>query len=118
MIYLYYYANKLNLLVCGTSDKSETMMGYFTKWGDMASDISPIMDLYKTQVRRLAEYLGIPKEIVNKPASPMLWPGQLAIEELGMDYEIINTEIASAILIMVIVTTLITPPALVRVLRK
>ena len=90
MIYLYYYANKLNLLVCGTSDKSETMMGYFTKWGDMASDISPIMDLYKTQVRRLAEYLGIPKEIVNKPASPMLWPGQLAIEELGMDYETLD----------------------------
>ncbi|MGD8565110.1 MAG: NAD+ synthase [Candidatus Bathyarchaeota archaeon] len=90
MIYLYYYANRLNLLVCGTSDKSETMMGYFTKWGDMASDISPIMDLYKTQVRRLAEHLGIPKEIVNKPASPMLWPGQLAREELGMDYETLD----------------------------
>lgn len=90
MIYLYYYANKLNLFVCGTSDKSETMMGYFTKWGDMAADISPIMDLYKTQVRRLAEYLEIPKEIVNKPASPMLWPGQLAIEELGMDYETLD----------------------------
>jgi NAD+ synthase len=54
MIYLYYYANKQNKIVCGSSDKSETMMGYFTKWGDAAADIAPIMDLYKTQVRKLA----------------------------------------------------------------
>ena len=60
MIYIYYYANKLNRIVCGSSDKSETMMGYFTKWGDVAADISPIMDLYKTQVRKLAEHLGLP----------------------------------------------------------
>ncbi|MCW4053577.1 MAG: NAD(+) synthase, partial [Candidatus Bathyarchaeota archaeon] len=58
MVCLYYYANKLNKMVCGSSDKSETMMGYFTKWGDAAADISPIMDLYKTQVRKLAEHLG------------------------------------------------------------
>ena len=87
MIYVYYYANRLNMLVCGSSDKSETMMGYFTKWGDIAADISPIMDLYKTQVRRLAEHIGIPKEIIAKPPSPALWPGQLAEEELGIKYE-------------------------------
>ncbi|RLI39980.1 NAD(+) synthetase, partial [Candidatus Bathyarchaeota archaeon] len=89
-IYIYYYANKLNMLVCGSSDKSETMMGYFTKWGDIAADISPIMDLFKTQVRKLADYIGIPKEIVTKPASPMLWPGQLAEEELGIKYETLD----------------------------
>jgi NAD+ synthase len=87
MIYIYYYANKFNMLVCGSSDKSETMMGYFTKWGDVAADISPIMDLYKTQVRKLAQHIGIPKAIVAKPSSPALWPGQLAESELGMKYE-------------------------------
>jgi len=87
MIYIYYYANRLGMLVCGSSDKSETMMGYFTKWGDVAADISPIMDLYKTQVRKLAEHLGLPEEVVAKPSSPALWPGQLAEEELGVKYE-------------------------------
>jgi NAD+ synthase len=87
MICIYYYANKLNRLVCGSSDKSETMMGYFTKWGDVAADISPIMDLYKTQVRKLAQHTGIPKAIVIKPSSPALWPGQLAESELGIKYE-------------------------------
>jgi len=90
MIYLYYYANKLNRLVCGSSDKSETMMGYFTKWGDAAADISPIMDLYKTQVRQLALHIGVPAEIVAKPPSPRLWPGQLAEEELGVKYETLD----------------------------
>jgi NAD+ synthase len=87
MIYVYYYANRLHLIVCGSSDKSETMMGYFTKWGDVAADISPIMDLYKTQVRKLAQYIGVPEAIVEKPSSPALWPGQLAENELGIKYE-------------------------------
>jgi len=87
MIYVYYYANRFKMLVCGSSDKSETMMGYFTKWGDIAADISPIMDLYKTQVRKLAHHIGVPKEIIAKPSSPTLWPGQLAEKELGIKYE-------------------------------
>jgi len=87
MIYIYYYANRLNMLVCGSSDKSETMVGYFTKWGDVAADISPIMDLYKSQVRKLAQSIGVPKEIVAKPSSPALWPGQLAEEDLDIKYE-------------------------------
>jgi NAD+ synthase len=87
MIYAYYYANRLSMLVCGSSDKSETMMGYFTKWGDVAADISPIMDLYKTQVRKVAQHIGIPREVVEKPSSPALWPNQLAEDELGMKYE-------------------------------
>jgi len=90
MVYLYYYANRLSLIVCGSSDKSETMIGYFTKWGDVAADISPIMDLYKTQVKKLARHIGIPKEIVEKPPSPTLWPGQTAEEELGLKYETLD----------------------------
>jgi NAD+ synthase len=87
MIYNYYYANRLKRIVCGSSDKSESMMGYFTKWGDVAADISPIMDLYKTQVRSLASYMQIPEAIINKPSSPALWPNQTAEVELGMPYE-------------------------------
>jgi len=90
MIYLYYYANKLKRIVCGSSDKSETMMGYFTKWGDVAADISPIMDLYKTQVRKLAEHLGIPAGLAAKPSTPALWPNQLAETELGIKYETLD----------------------------
>jgi NAD+ synthase len=90
MIYLYYYANKQNRIVCGSSDKSETMMGYFTKWGDVASDIAPIMDLYKTQVRKLAIHLGIPKELALKPSTPALWPNQMAESELGVKYETLD----------------------------
>lgn len=90
MIYLYYYANKLNFIVCGSSDKSETMIGYFTKWGDAAADIAPLMDLYKTQVQKLARYIGVPEEIVNKPPSPALWPGQTAEGEIGMRYETLD----------------------------
>jgi len=90
MIYLYYYANKFNKIVCGSSDKSETMMGYFTKWGDVAADITPIMDLYKTQIRKLAIHLGIPKELVLKPSTPALWPNQTAENELGIKYETLD----------------------------
>jgi NAD+ synthase len=90
MIYIYYYANMLNRIVCGSSDKSETMMGYFTKWGDVAADISPIMDLYKTQVRKLAVHLGFPPELAAKPSTPALWPDQSAEGELGIKYEMLD----------------------------
>jgi NAD+ synthase len=90
MIYLYYYANKENRIVCGSSDKSETMIGYFTKWGDGASDISPLMDLYKTQVRKVATYLGFPQELAEKPSTPALWPNQLAETELGIKYDALD----------------------------
>lgn len=90
MIYIYYFANKLNRIVCGSSDKSETMMGYFTKWGDGAADIAPLMDLYKTQVRKLALHLGFPEEIALKPSTPALWPNQMAESELGIKYEVLD----------------------------
>jgi NAD+ synthase len=90
MVYLYYHANKLNKIVCGSSDKSETIMGYFTKWGDVAADIAPIMDLYKTQVRKLAAHIGIPTELATKPSTPALWPKQSAEGELGIKYEVLD----------------------------
>ncbi len=90
MIYLYYYANKENRIVCGSSDKSETMMGYFTKWGDAAADIAPIMDLYKSQVRKLAAHIGIPQELAGKPSTPALWVNQSAEGELGIKYELLD----------------------------
>lgn len=87
MLIWYYYANNQNLIVAGSSDKSETMIGYYTKWGDAAADIAPIMDLYKTQVRQLALHLNIPPTIVKKPSTPALWPNQTAEKEIGLKYE-------------------------------
>ncbi len=90
MTLLYYYANKYNLLVAGTGDRSELLIGYFTKYGDGGVDILPIGCLYKTQVRALGRYLGVPEQIVTKPSSPRLWPGHLAEEELQLKYEVID----------------------------
>lgn len=83
----YYVANSLGLLVAGTGDKSESLLGYFTKLGDGGVDFLPIAHLYKTQVRRLGARLGIPERVVTKPASPQLWPGHTAAEELPADYD-------------------------------
>ena len=85
-IILYYYANTSKGLVVGTGDKSEIMLGYFTKYGDGACDIQPIADLYKSSVRDLAVHLAIPRRIFSKPSSPELWPGQKAEDELGLPY--------------------------------
>ncbi len=88
MIIFYYFANKNNLLVLGTSNRSEYLLGFFTKWGDGAADLYPIINLYKTQVRLLAEYLGIPESISWKESSPGFWVGHKARDELGVDYDV------------------------------
>jgi len=88
MILLYAYAQKFNYLVVGTGDKSELLLGYFTKYGDGGVDILPIGDLYKTQVKELGKMLGVPERIVKKPSSPALWEGQTAEGELGISYDI------------------------------
>jgi len=90
MVILYYYANTRHRLVAGTGDKSETLIGYFTKHGDGGADLQPIAHLYKTQVRKLAEYLGIPKEIANKPSSPRLYPGHKATDEIPAEYAFLD----------------------------
>lgn len=86
MLVLYYFANKLNYLVCGTGNKSELLAGYFTKYGDGAVDILPIADLYKRQVRELARELKIPENIISKHPSAGLWPGQTDEGEMGLTY--------------------------------
>lgn len=91
MSILYYQAALENYLVVGTSDKSELYVGYFTKYGDGGSDLMPLAGLYKTQVRELGKYLGIPGQIIEKKSSPRLWPDQVAEEELGIDYETIDS---------------------------
>jgi len=88
---LYYYANTKNLLVLGSSDKSEYLLGYFTKYGDGASDLTPIISLYKLQVREFAKFLGIPKNVIEKKSSPHLWKGHEAEKELGSTYEVIDS---------------------------
>ena len=90
MCILYYYANIKNLLVLGTGDRSELLIGYYTKYGDGGVDALPIGSLYKTQVRHLGRLLGLPKDITEKPSSPRLWPGHLAEKELGLKYEEID----------------------------
>ena len=90
MIANYYAANSLNYLVAGTGDRSEILMGYFTKYGDGGADLLPIGHLYKTEVRELAAYLGLPPKLVNKQSSPQLWEGQKATDEIPVDYPVLD----------------------------
>ncbi len=84
--YLYFFANKKEYLVCGAGNKSELMIGYFTKYGDGGVDILPIGDVYKTHVFQLAKHLKLPKSFLNKPPSAGLSEGQTDEAEIGMSY--------------------------------
>ena len=88
---IYYYANLKNLLVLGTSDRSEYLIGYYTKFGDGSADLLPIVSLYKTQLREFAKTLGVPNNIITKKSSPNLWEGHIAEDELGITYEEIDS---------------------------
>ncbi len=90
MTILYHHARKGNLLVVGTGNKSELLTGYFTKFGDGASDLNPLGDLYKTQVRQLAKDVGVPARIIGKPPTAALWKGQTDEGELGITYELLD----------------------------
>jgi NAD+ synthase len=90
MALLYHYAAINNFLVLGTADKSELMIGYFTKFGDIGADIFPIGELYKSQVKSLAKELQLSQRIVEQPSSPRFWKGQLAEKELGLSYQDID----------------------------
>jgi len=87
MITLYFFANARSMLVAGTSDLSELLIGFFTKYGDGAADFLPIAHLYKTQVREISRHLGIPSRIASKPSSPQLYPGHRLLDEIPIDYE-------------------------------
>ncbi len=86
MVTWYARANQENRIVLGTGNKSELMVGYFTKYGDGGSDILPIGELYKTNVWDLSNHIGIPERIVKKTPSAGLWPGQTDEGELGITY--------------------------------
>jgi NAD+ synthase len=84
---LFDLSSALNAIVMGTEDRTEEVLGYYTLWGDQASGIEPIKNLWKTQVYQLASHLKeIPNEILMKAPSPGLWKGQKAEKELGVDY--------------------------------
>ncbi|MGB9867316.1 MAG: NAD(+) synthase [Bacillota bacterium] len=86
MISLYFYANTLNYLVAGTGNRSEAVMGYFTKYGDGGVDILPIGCLLKREVREIARYLGVPGGVITKPPTAGLWAGQTDEGEMGVTY--------------------------------
>ena len=90
MSIIYYYANIKNYLVSGTGNKSEILIGYFTKFGDGACDIEPIGNLYKKEVYDLSKFLNIPSQIINKPPRAGLWNNQTDEEEIGMSYYLID----------------------------
>ena len=87
MIVLYDQSEAFKALPIGTSNKTEILLGYSTMWGDMASAVNPIGDLYKTQVRQLSRAMDIPHAIIDKPPSADLWVGQTDESELGFTYE-------------------------------
>ncbi len=87
MVVLYDRSEAFRGLVIGTSNKTELLLGYSTLWGDMASAVNPVGDLYKTQLRQLSSAMGIPAVIVDKPPSADLWIGQTDENELGFTYE-------------------------------
>ncbi len=87
MSILYYYANFLNKMVLGTANKTEITIGYFTKYGDGASDLSPIGCLYKTQVKEFAKFLNIPNQIIYKKSSARLWTNQQTEDEIGLLFD-------------------------------
>jgi NAD+ synthase len=86
MIVLYDQSEVFKGLVIGTSNKTEILLGYTTMWGDMASAMNPLGDLYKTQLRQLAATLQLPKSVLEKPPSADLWAGQTDEAELGFTY--------------------------------
>ncbi len=87
MIVLYDRSAGFDALVAGTSNKTEALLGYGTLHGDMAAALAPIGDLYKSQLRAVAGELGVPAEILTKPPSADLWPGQTDEGELGATYD-------------------------------
>lgn len=90
MVCAYYAANTRSSLVLGTANRSELLLGYFTKYGDGGADLYPLGDLYKTEVRALAPYVGVPKRIIEKEPTAGFWAGQTDAEDLGASYDLLD----------------------------
>ncbi len=95
MTTLYYLANLRRGIVVGTGNKSEALIGYFTKYGDGGVDLLPIVDLYKHEVRALARALGVPEPIITKAPSAGLWAGQTDEAEIGLTYDQLDAALAA-----------------------
>jgi len=95
MASLYYIANSLNYLVAGTGNRSEIMLGYYTKYGDGGVDVLPIGGLLKSEVRALARELGVPEPIITKPPTAGLWVGQTDESEMGFSYDVLEQYLAN-----------------------
>lgn len=97
MTTLYAIAQQNGCLVCGGGNKDEIMYGYFTKYGDSGVDLLPMADLLKGEVRALAEYLGVPREIIDRPPTAGLWAGQTDEAEMGLTYEDLDKYLATGV---------------------
>lgn len=95
MTTVYYVANLCRGIVLGTGNKSEAMIGYYTKYGDGGVDLLPIIDLYKHEVRELARAIGVPDSVIARPPSAGLWEGQTDEDEIGMSYEELDAVLAA-----------------------
>jgi NAD+ synthase len=95
MLTLYYFANQLKYIVVGAGNRDELSLGYFTKYGDGGVDIQPLGNVLKGQIRELAQFLGIPQPIINKPPSAGLWEGQTDEGELGLSYDELDRYLAT-----------------------
>src|SRR5699024_8022531 len=87
MITNYYLANLSRGIVVGTGNKTEHMIGYSTKYGDAGVDLSPLVDLYKFEVRAVARAIGVPESVITRPPSAGLWEGQTDEDEIGISYD-------------------------------
>lgn len=91
MITNYYLANLSRGIVVGTGNKTEYMIGYFTKHGDGGVDLAPLLDLYKYEVRAVAKAIGVPESVITRPPSAGLWEGQTDEKEIGVSYADLDT---------------------------
>jgi NAD+ synthase len=90
MTTLYYVANLVRGVVLGTGNRSEAMIGYFTKYGDGGVDLFPLIDFYKYEVRAIAAHIGVPASVIERPPSAGLWQGQTDEDEIGLTYEVLD----------------------------
>ena len=94
MIILYYHANLFDGLVVGTTNRTEYLTGYFTKFGDGACDVEPILHMYKHEVREAARLLGVPASIIERKPSAGLYPGQTDEDDLGFTYDFLDMSLS------------------------
>ena len=97
MTTLYYVANLVKGIVVGTGNKSEAMIGYFTKYGDGGVDLFPLIDFYKYEVRAIARHIGVPQSVIDRPPSAGLWQGQTDEDEIGLTYEVLDATLEAIV---------------------